>query len=735
MAAVAGGATMAVELLVPRLVARHVGTSVAVWTTTIAVVLAGFAAGSVFGGRLADRLGARRAQAVLAVAAALAVTAMPWLEGLAAGAFGALPLLARAFAVVTASCALPAFLLGGIGPAASKEAADASPAARGRALGRVAGAGALGSVIGTWLTGWLFVPLLPTSTGVVVAAAAVGIAGALRAAERGPSGAGAVASDSATAREPVAASESSAVAGAAATAIPLRRAVLLAALAGFALLVVEVVALRRVAIEIGAGVVAWTSVLAAILAGASIGAALGGRAADRRGPREALSAWLLAASVLAMLSAWTPVLFSACLGLSSLPYVVRAGLGALLAWGPAAVALGSLPTLVARAAVAPGRREGRRLGLVSAAATLGAVLGATLASPVLLPALGHGGTLAGTSLALAVVAALGRSVAARGWAVGVAAMLALATLPLDAARRAGARFAVREVVEHAWTWETALQHVRVDELDDGVANVRRRRMVLDGMVHGAVDLDDPRWTGYGYEAIYAAATDRAVPTGVAPRALFLGGGPYAFPRRLLAERPGAKITVVEIDPGVTRAAQTTMGLASPPPFEVLHEDARTYVDRAAADPRGPRFDLVYGDTFQSYSVPFQLTTVEFDRTLRSLLAPGGAYVLNVIDEPGGGAFVGAVRATLARVFARVDVLVLGGAPPTDARETFVIVASDRAIDLDGMSGRAEFVGGARAIEVLRGERLARLDRAGRGFVLTDDYAPVENLLLPVAATR
>jgi spermidine synthase len=201
----------------------------------------------------------------------------------------------------------------------------------------------------------------------------------------------------------------------------------------------------------------------------------------------------------------------------------------------------------------------------------------------------------------------------------------------------------------------------------------------------------------------------------------------------------ADATVVEIDPGVTRAAREAMGLVDDPRLHVVHEDARTFVDRAARDPRGPRYDVVYGDAFLSYSVPFHLTTVELARSVRACLAPDGAYVLNVIDSFASLRFVGAVRSTLARVFAHVDVLVL--APDVDgetggARDTFVLVATDRAVDLDGLLGIAAFTGGGpREIEVLRGDRLSALSRASDDLVLTDDYAPVENLLLPVAATR
>ena len=45
-----GAAVMTLELLAPRLVARHLGTSAIVWSATLAVFLGGLAAGNRAGG-------------------------------------------------------------------------------------------------------------------------------------------------------------------------------------------------------------------------------------------------------------------------------------------------------------------------------------------------------------------------------------------------------------------------------------------------------------------------------------------------------------------------------------------------------------------------------------------------------------------------------------------------------------------------------------------------------------
>src|SRR3954447_8283700 len=52
---------MILELVSSRLVARHVGSSLTVWTSVIGIILGGICLGNVLGGRLADRVDPRRA--------------------------------------------------------------------------------------------------------------------------------------------------------------------------------------------------------------------------------------------------------------------------------------------------------------------------------------------------------------------------------------------------------------------------------------------------------------------------------------------------------------------------------------------------------------------------------------------------------------------------------------------------------------------------------------------------
>jgi spermidine synthase len=268
----------------------------------------------------------------------------------------------------------------------------------------------------------------------------------------------------------------------------------------------------------------------------------------------------------------------------------------------------------------------------------------------------------------------------------------------------------------------------------GILGHEHRFLSLDRLIHGYVDLQDPSWLGYEYERIYGAVIERVRPPGGPVRALFIGGGAYAFQRRMLAREEGRfSCVTAEIDPEVTRAARAELGLEDDPRHEIVHEDARTYVERlpVTIDTDAHGFDFVFGDAFNDLTVPFHLTTLEFAAALKARMEWDGVYLLNVIDIYDSGLFVGAMLNTLREAFDHVYLLSVKPRRD-DARDTFVVVASDRPVPLSGLEddwGRPLGVTHYDAAEI------DTLRRAAGRLVLTDDRAPVETLLAPVVRER
>src|SRR5436189_5379998 len=71
---------MTLELVSSRLVARHVGSSLTVWTSVIGIILGGICLGNVLGGRLADRVEPRKAVGPLFSLGSLLVLSCLWVN-------------------------------------------------------------------------------------------------------------------------------------------------------------------------------------------------------------------------------------------------------------------------------------------------------------------------------------------------------------------------------------------------------------------------------------------------------------------------------------------------------------------------------------------------------------------------------------------------------------------------------------------------------------------------------
>ena len=106
-----------------------------------------------------------------------------------------------------------------------------------------------------------------------------------------------------------------------------------------------------------------------------------------------------------------------------------------------------------------------------------------------------------------------------------------------------------------------------------------------------------------------------------------------------------------------------------------------------------------------------------------------------------GGFLGAWAKTAALTFPHLYIFGTDRNPGTGLRETFVVVASRQPLDLVDLGRRdddPQFFHHERRTEPKPyppDDEKAIFESRSRDIILTDDYAPVENLLAPVAETR
>ena len=316
------------------------------------------------------------------------------------------------------------------------------------------------------------------------------------------------------------------------------------------------------------------------------------------------------------------------------------------------------------------------------------------------------------------------------WILLLGGMFFLAHSPQAQAQEYGTALGVREQDSYHFSADSNYQYVRVyDDNSDHDDKRSIRVLAMDYLIHGYVDLKDPSFLEYDYERIYRDVAERFMQDRKRVAAFFIGGGSYTFPRLILHRWPDSRVDVAEIDPVVVEANYRALGLARNTPIRTYTMDARNALQEL---PRDLRYDLIFGDAFNDLTVPWHLTTLEFTRDLKAHMAPGGAYLINIIDDFESGLFLGAMVSTLQRVFKNVYVFSSETQGVKAGRETFVVAASDKVLPIsDWMpKHKSKFPGAA-----LTPAHLAELHKRSGGRVLTDDDAPVENLLAPVVQAR
>lgn len=483
-----------------------------------------------------------------------------------------------------------------------------------------------------------------------------------------------------------------------------RSAPLLVAYTSGAVLILEILSLRLVAPYVGLTLQTSTAVIGFALAAISTGAWVGGWLADRIPPERMVGPAVLIGGALVLFVEpavrWTGERVQG--GEPSTVLLITA----VAVFAPASL-LSAITPMVVKLRLGTLSETGTVVGRLSAIATLGALV-ATFGTGFLLVAemstsfilLILGGTLV----------AVGMWLTMRQGGIGLSAGLLIVAM-------LGVVSGV--IVPSPCDVETAYHCARIVPDDTRSTG---RTLQLDTLSHSYVDLADPTYLRFSYIRGIASIVDVMV-RGGAPRALHLGGGGLTFPRYLAATRPGAENLVLEIDPGVVELDVTELGATlDERELDVRVQDARVGL---AEEPTGTR-DLVVGDAFGGLTVPWHLTTRETVGEVRRVLTEDGLYALNVIDYP-PLRFARAEVATIIDVFPHVGIV---ARPSVLARRdggNLLIVGSMRPLQVDAL--RDALSDRAPELDVLV-EPLALSAFAGDARVLTDDFAPVDQLLTP-----
>ncbi|MFW5769182.1 MAG: fused MFS/spermidine synthase, partial [Spirochaetota bacterium] len=401
------------------------------------------------------------------------------------------------------------------------------------------------------------------------------------------------------------------------------------------------------------------------------------------------------------------------------------GVIALLFFLPS-TALGTISPVMAKYALVQSEKIGSTVGNIYASSAAGSIVGTFLSGFVLVPFLGIRTVVFVVAAVIALLSLLIRTPKkiVAGW-MGMLAVLFFLSTAAPAwgllGRSDGAVFRTDSMYSHI---------VVTDEADE------TRSLVMDGLVHNMYDPDNPDRLLYEYERIFESATNTlaartavgsAADTDGQLRTLTLGGGALTFPSYLERHYPKGEHHVVEIDPEVVETAFGYFDIPRDSDLEIHVMDARQYVLNTVGR---EEFDIIYLDVFNSYSIPYHLTTVEFTENLKRLLSDDGVLLVNLIDIFEIGKFLGAYAATAEELFAHTAVYA-DEEFFESGRSTFVLAATPGPADLGDLGlGPLLSEEGERFVPISE-ERIDALKERNRSRPLTDNHAPVENLIAPV----
>jgi len=502
------------------------------------------------------------------------------------------------------------------------------------------------------------------------------------------------------------------------------------------IMVLELVAGRLTARHLGSSLYTWTSVIGVVLAGITVGNYLGGRIADRFHPTKALSVLFAIASVTCVGTVILNNLVGRWVFLWYMSWPLRVFTHVSIVFLLPSTLLGTISPVVAKMALDRGLPTGRTVGDIYAWGAAGSIAGTFLAGFYLIATIGTVAIIWTVAAVLLLMAILywARLLALYFWAAILIALMTAGMAPAQWAQRTGSSLALRERPNPSVLYrdETQYNYIAVVRLSD---KPEKRKFIQDVLTHSIMVMDDIRDLQYDYEQIYAAVTHGMSRGKNKLSILAIGGGGCVFPRYVQEVWPGSRVDVVEIDPGVIEAATRAFGLNRDTTINLIIMDARSYVNGLSEQKRigreVPKYDFIYGDAFKGYSVPYQLVTKEFNEKIAQILTNDGAYIANLIDVLDEGLLPGSFINTLEQTFPYVYLVTKR--QESLGRGTFVVIATRREINLENL--RTEEAVKDLDLWIPTDSDIKALKEKAGGIVLTDDYAPVENLIAPVVRQR
>ena len=486
-------------------------------------------------------------------------------------------------------------------------------------------------------------------------------------------------------------------------------------------MILEIVASRVLSPFFGSSQVVWTSVIAIILLSSSIGNYIGGKIADGDNKEYNLKLILISAAILTFI---IPIIqFSLIATIATLINDIR--IGAIIATSALFLApsifLGMIPPIILKHKLQGLDDAGKTSGRITAISTIGGITGTILGGFFLVPNIG--------SVQILFVLALILTILSIFPAKAKNKMIVLFTTLLIIASIIGLMLSTHSNSSMEDKILSGVINTQISyDTEYGRALIQNRE--INGEAVRIMNIDS------GYETIaYISEEKKNEPyskyimnydlmfksSNTINDVLMIGGAGYSYPRYYLTKYKDKKIDVVEIDAKVTEIAKKyfflddvikELELENNNRLALINEDGRTFLNR-----NSKKYDAILNDAF-SGNVPAKvLTTIEAVQNIKDSLVKDGLYLTNIIGSEEGkySNFLKAEVNTIRQVFNNVYVFpIISESETFDTRDRSlrrnnIVIATDQNLDL---------------------ENTIELDIKENEIIITDDYCPVDTLVVP-----
>ncbi len=486
--------------------------------------------------------------------------------------------------------------------------------------------------------------------------------------------------------------------------------------AGMSVMAVELGASRLLAPYFSSSQIVWTIIIGTIMIAMALGNIYGGKSADKSPNPDKLYGRILIAAV------WIALVPVAgkyiVLGISALLIftvnnnflIIAAFCACMVIFVFPLFLLGTVTPSLAKYSVSSLDDSGRTVGTLGAFNTIGSIIGTFVPTFVTIPAVGTSITFlifAGILIVLSVIYFVSSRVGYKKIIISGVIFVSCCVFGH------GDSFAFWQK-DLTYEGESIYNYLQVSEDDKQVSLSTN---VLFGVQ--SVYMKDDTLTGLYYD--YAMAAPLMVPdkNPDSMEVLILGMGTGTYATQCRKYFGDMNIEGVEIDEKITKLSRKYFAL----PDDI---NVTTYDGRAFLNASDRKYDVIMVDAYQDITIPFQMSSVEFFRLVKSHLNENGVMVVNMNMRGNDDGDINQYLAdTISSVFGNVYTVEVDN---STNRELF---ASDNN---DMMGVLNDNISGIKDADLrfmmnkVRDNSIAY--NAGK-LIMTDDNAPVELLGMKV----